>query len=428
MTSNRRSRNRSGRHVSGHPARRNAPAVAESLLRTFSEALLQSDPYGCEFNASNILGVLWEGSEFGRLEIIEEFIDMALDDRRVIENHPAGAVLLASLAAVAPQSRQDALRDVLQKKLDSSPEPWQLPPWFELIGGAELVGGVCLADVYGDQDNFLMAFSYPGFPTGDHLVVGLVDHNLHRIQDMFSRPATLQELESFDFTEDDAMVRQEFDPQQAADLLTPALEVTDMTIGEPFGEESASARMLLGARLRLLPSAQPTALPEITDRERTALVNAFMRTNAVEALTQNTSGDMITRDSARFITRCLVDYACDYGAGDPLRWSPAAAGLFLIDWAVRKVAWQPEDVLAVPDVMAEFVAYAGKRKKLPTRWIKETQAAIDQLAGDFFAAVMDGSHRGPSLELVEMMLADGVDLEQPEQMQQWIDRYNQSLG
>lgn len=426
--SNHHRRNRSGRHVSGHPARRQAPAVAESLLEMFGEALAQPDPYACELNASSILGVLWEGSEFSRTEIVEEFIDMVLNDRRVIERHPVGAVLLASLAAVAPPSRQDALREVLQSKLATSPQPWQLPSWFDLIGRAELTGGICLTDVYGDQHNFLMAFSYPGFPSGDHLVVGLVDHNLHLIKDMFSRPASLRELEDFDLAADDAMVKLDFDPQQASDLLNPALEITDMTIGEPFGEESASARMLLGARMSLLPAPAATTVAEVTDSERTTIVNAFMRTKAVEALTQPTSGDTITRDSVRFVTRCLIDYACDYGAGDPLRWSPIAAEIFLTDWAVRKVMWQPEDVIAVPDVMTEFVAYACKRKKLANRWVLETQATIDRFAGDFLMSVLDGSQRGPSLELVESMLADGVDLESPEQIQQWIDRYNQSLG
>jgi hypothetical protein len=49
------------------------------------------------------------------------------------------------------------------------------------------------------------------------------------------------------------------------------------------------------------------------------------------------------------LDHCLVA-RCDYGDGDPLRWSPTVVEMFLLDFLPRKAAMSMAEVRAVPYV------------------------------------------------------------------------------
>jgi len=64
----------------------------------------------------------------------------------------------------------------------------------------------------------------------------------------------------------------------------------------------------------------------------------------------------------RMLASYFVDFAADYGAGDPLRWSPIAVEIVLTDWFPRKVVAEDVTASAVPDALRRFTRYAGRRK------------------------------------------------------------------
>ena len=414
------------------PVRQNAPAsIVDAMLAAFAERLDDDGPLQSELLLSGLLGMAWGGSEWGRTEAAEALALEVIDANPT--RHPAGGLLLSLIGGVGPESLRERARGLRDAGVESGVARWRLPDWVDHIGMTSLGGSAIVTDVYGDQTSYYLEFSYPGAPQPEpHVLVVLVDYNLHLVKDMFVRvgPGILELLAALG-DEDDGTTLAEMDPQTAADDIWHHLGITDRTIGEPFGEESAETRYFAAARLAALPPPRPDAIdvPEVAEAERDRIVAAFMNTVAVKDLL---SGEGIPdappdRDSVRFIARVAIDYACDYGAGDPLRWSPTAVELFLTDWAPRKVNWEAEDVLWVPEVLDALVAYSGKRTRLSRRWIEETRAAVDEYGGDFLALELEGTSKGPAAQIVASMLADGVDLTDELAVQRWINRYNASL-
>ncbi len=418
------------------PARRQQrtggrPDIAGAALGAFAERLNDPGPLQCELLLSYLLGMAWAGSEWGRTEAAEALADELV--RAIPTGHPAGGLALATLARTGPQAIRPRALMRLETGLASAKCQWRMPAFTELLGTAELGRAEIATDVYGDQTSYYLEFSYPRAEDPEaHVLIVLVDYNLHLIKDMFIRvdPGIFEFLDDLR-AEDDGSEISPLDPQSASDDMWRHLAITDRTIGEVFGEESAETRYVLESRLERLPPARTDvdAVPEVSAVERDRVVAAFMKTAAVKRLLSGHGLDDAPpeRDTVRYIARLATDYACDYGVGDPLRWSPIAVELFLTDWAPRKVNWEAEDIPWVSEVLDALVAYCGKRTGLATRWIDETRNAVDEYGGDFLMLELEGSSKGPAAQLVASMLADGVDLTDERAVQEWIDRYNSLL-
>ncbi|MEZ5118246.1 MAG: hypothetical protein R2737_18480 [Candidatus Nanopelagicales bacterium] len=404
------------------------PAIADAVLSAFAERLNDDGPLQSELLLSYLLGMAWAGSEWGRTEAAEALAEEVM--RAPLRGHPAGGLALQTIARTGPASARQKARLLLESGRSAGATGWRLPEWADRIGTAELGRSAIATDVYGDQTSYYLGFSYPGVDRPEpHVLVVLVDYNLHLIKDMFVRVGSgffelLEEIQG----QDDGSTLGPMDPQAASDDLWRHLDVTDRTIGEVFGEESGETRYLLAARLDRLPPPRRDVddVPEVTVAERDRIVSAFMRTKAVKELL---SGEGVPdappgRDGVRYIARVALDYACDYGVGDPLRWSPMAAELFLTDWAPRKVHWEAEDIPWVPEVLDALVGYCGAKKGLDTRWIEETRAAVEEFGGDFLMLELQGSSKGPAGQIFASMLADGVDVTDDDAVQRWIARYN----
>jgi hypothetical protein len=120
----------------------------------------------------------------------------------------------------------------------------------------------------------------------------------------------------------------------------------------------------------------------------------------------------------------FVDFAADYGAGDPLRWSPTTVELILTDWFPHKVV--AEDVVAgaVPDALRRFTRYAGRLKGLAEASIAETIAAVGGYEKEYLAVMVDTSRYGPARTIVAAMAAESVDLSNPAAMSDWMEAFN----
>lgn len=123
----------------------------------------------------------------------------------------------------------------------------------------------------------------------------------------------------------------------------------------------------------------------------------------------------------------LIDYRCDAADGRPLRWSPAAAEILLVDWLPRKVAHEPEWFAQVPGVLAAMVRFAARRSGLDERFVAETLEAVERYGAPLADAAGDPERWGPAKGLVMRMRAEGVDLGDEDAVREWVEEFNHGL-
>ena len=202
------------------------------------------------------------------------------------------------------------------------------------------------------------------------------------------------------------------DAQTYADVLANGLHWCDTYLDPPVHDNVSPLVSLLRTRLRTLPAPRPIETPEVTERARRALVTAFRKSPEAAGLAD---ADL----AADF-----VNFACDYGSGDPLRWSPIAIEICLLDWFPRKISMDDEMAAGVPEAMRRWVRYAGRRKGLSDASLAESLGAIDQFEPEFRERMADPATFGPAKALVREMLADGVDITDEAAVQAWVDESN----
>jgi hypothetical protein len=165
--------------------------------------------------------------------------------------------------------------------------------------------------------------------------------------------------------------------------------------------------------VRGLPAVvPPTVRPD--DAARETLVDEFLATP-----------DAPPDDD---VTHAILDHCltarCDFGDGDPLRWSPTVVEMFLLDFLPRKAAMDTAQIRAVPDVLRRWIAFSLDRRGLERRWIDETQAAIQRFTPDFRRAMTDRSSLGPAEAITKAMLAEGIDPHDQGAVLAWIEAFN----
>jgi hypothetical protein len=170
---------------------------------------------------------------------------------------------------------------------------------------------------------------------------------------------------------------------------------------------------LLRARLRRLPPPREIERPEVPDAERRRIARAFAR-----------SRDAVKGADNDLLASWFIDFAADHGAGDPLRWSPIAVELCLLDFFPRKVLIEADAARDVPNVLRGFVRYAGARKKLSDGAIAETLETVDRFEAEFRRAMADEMAGGPAKSLALAAVAEGIDLTDPIALQRWIGDFN----
>ena len=122
------------------------------------------------------------------------------------------------------------------------------------------------------------------------------------------------------------------------------------------------------------------------------------------------AADLLSEPAAVTVCHSLIAYRCDYGDGDPLRWSPTLAGLCLLDHFPVKVSLDEPDVPLVPDVLAAWVGFAARRRHLPEPALARILDVIDSCRGDFPVAMGDVSRYSPAKRAAMHLLHRGIDL------------------
>ena len=121
-----------------------------------------------------------------------------------------------------------------------------------------------------------------------------------------------------------------------------------------------------------------------------------------------------------------LDWKWAYGDGHLGRWTPSDVREFLLAWCPRKLSVSAADAATIPASFAAFAAFLGDQGLLVSGSspVRELAAAATGLTADFVAAMGDETNFGMAKSLFAGALAEGVDLADADQMQEWMAAFN----
>jgi len=387
-------------------------AIVSSIRRDGGGLASVPDPLEAELFASGILA-MWHGDVLQGSEPYE-ILGTAIIRRLARKRDPDTLAVLLAIAAIATPPFSDAARQAIEHLRSASiPEPL----WSPTIRRPALVDAWISTDELDDQSHLLAAFAYEHRPP--HAINLIIDANFNGlIRDAFV--AYDPEKVRREWIRASGLPIRPLSEQALADRLGRGIEMFDTYLDPPVTDEAEQLMPLLRARLRLLPAPRPIDTPEVSEAEREALTAAFAASPQAAALGE------IDGYPATDLARWFIDFACDYGAGDPLRWSPIAVEILLTDWLPRKVVLESGEIDAVPGVLRSFVHHAADRKGLASHVFAETLEAIDRFARDFAEGMADEDRAGPAKEIALAMRTSGIDLTDDAAVQRWIEERNRA--
>ena len=164
----------------------------------------------------------------------------------------------------------------------------------------------------------------------------------------------------------------------------------------------------------------PDDYVEITLEERDALLEDFL--SSPEG--RRWRGD----EDAEDVAQLAIDFGAGYNHGGPLRWSPVVVEIFMTSWLARKVAREPGFFERVPEALHDWVKYAGRRQTCRRRRCARPSPRSRSAPRRCSHAVNDPAAWGPAKTFASAALDAGVDLTDPDDVERFLERYNDGLA
>jgi len=345
-------------------------------------------------------------------EEVERTIGPAIVLAAELAADPEALAVLRALAAVGEDDLATEARAAAGRLARAGvPDP----PWASEIGSAQLVDAWVLRDPYDDQEGYYATFRYPGRPP--HTLMALYDENLGAIiKDGLAAYSMADPSEHRRRAEAEPGARvEDAEPGRMAARVVEAITSGDLYLDNDWTEDFKHTRALLLSRMRTLPvEPLPEPAEPLGEEARAALTDEFLSSPFAP----------VAEEAALIVARCL-DARCDYGDGDPIRWSPIVVELFMLDFLPRKAILNTAEIRAVPDVLRAWVRFALTKRGLDERWIVETEEAVTRFAPEFRRAVTDQRSFGPAKAMANAMLSDGIDLMDQDAVDGWIAGFNE---
>lgn len=309
------------------------------------------------------------------------------------------SALLAAIGELAPD---ELVRARARRAIAGRGHP--LPGWLGLLGRAKAGRVMEMVHVLGDGDNVMVEVLLPA-PKGAAAALSIVvyiDHNLGTVvKDAFVVPRPLADLVAMMKEHSEAPNDTEWrdlGPGAARARITEAVQHGALMY-PPFESDSWPAcRPLVEWAARLLPEGGTGYLrPEWDDGAKAALTEAFFASPHARGLDDHDQRDLF---------ESVLWFATDYGPGDPLRWSPSAVEILLLDWLPRKIVAPAQFLAKAPRLLRAFIAYAHGERRIRPGLTDETLAAVDRFEPDYQKVVRSPRPQGPAALLAAMGVLD----------------------
>jgi Domain of unknown function (DUF6398) len=401
----RRSAKRSARR-SGHPARHSTQQHAEDgldLLGDAEAALAADHPLQMLLLASGLIDLLdpRNNDPFDRSPEPESPTLAEMLTAFVTSQDPAAAALAWTMAQM---SGDDLVRSRLVRDLGA--RSFLLPSWMHQLNKIEIIAAEQITDTVRDGYNIVVQVRLAGH---DLTTVTYIDFNMGIIvKDNFVSDKGLDEFNQL--WQEHADTRhtslEALSPADARARISDAIERGAITIPRAESEDWPETRPLLEWIARQLPEGGIGLVrPEWSEEAREALANRFLASRY---------GAGLDLPDDQSIVGDLIFYRADYGFGDPLRWSPTAIEILMIDWYPRKIVADQSYLRRMPIVLRAFVQFAHADLGLDQEVTGEALDAIDSYEDDYLEAIGKPRRQGPEAILEAVGVLDPLDDDYPE--------------
>ncbi len=422
----RKAQGRSGPSATHRPSRpREADTELAELLAGLAEIAARDadqpeDALDAEQWASTMLGTMHAAPLPLGEDVAATFLPGFVDALENLGTRKALATLRA-LAAVCPPEHEKTTRTAADRLAGTGLGE---PAWTAGLAAAQPTAAALMCEeAFDDGVSVMIEFAAPDVET--HTVGIYIDHNMGGlVKDVFLA-GPLSEVRaqlSHQAPDQVGLTIRDLGLAEARARAEAAFDVLDHTWDPPVNEDVGAMRALIDARLRRLPEgfALSDEHVEATPEEREALFENFL--SSPEG--HRWRGD----EDAEEVTELAIDFGADYNHGGPLRWSPVVVEIFMTSWLARKVTREPEFFERVPEVLRDWVTYAGRRRGVPSAPLREAVAAVKEYREEMLEVVTDPEAWGPAKAFAVAALEAGIDLADPEQVERFIQRYNDGLA
>lgn len=330
----------------------------------------------------------------------------------------------------APSARAELTRQVqrLESKIGA-------PSWADALWNATAVGGWRGFDDLGDLDNIGVELRWPGGWSDQVLFASIVVQEGPFVQDFVV--TTIDEYRQvfgpgtpWPVAPGDPPCRADvmrhldaMDPAEAVGRISHAMDITAMMIDPPVAEDSYMFVPLARQVLSNLHSVDPPELAEASHDEREDLIKDFLNADGVAKQLGYQDSPELAQEVGEFC-ELFIDYAEDYAGGDIHRWSPMAVEGFLNYYARKVISDAETDELLGP-VFGAWIDYCHRVKGWAESVTAEALATLDE----HYDLILDGDLQGldsPAGELLRIAVERGLDLEDPEAIQELVASWNAS--
>ncbi len=298
------------------------------------------------------------------------------------------------------------------------------PPWATGVGCARPVAA---AQQYEEafDDGVSVMIEFDGHDNEPHTLGIYIDHNMGGlVKDVFLAGPLSEVRPKLNVRAPNGVrlgVR-DLDLAEARARVMAALDVLDHTYAPPVDEDVSRLRALIDARIDLLPDgfALDDEYEEIPQVERDRMLEAFLKSRNG----QRWRGD----EDAEDVVATAIDFGADYNYGGPLRWSPVVVEIFMTGWVARKVIREPAYFELMPEVLADWVAYAGAQRGVRGKALREAIDAVATYREEMLDAIGDPDAWGPAKAFAAAAQAAGVDLSDRGAVDEFVEQYNEQLA
>ena len=384
-----------------------------------SDAGKPTDALDAEQWASSVIGTMRAHPLMGH-EVEAMFVEGFIAALEDLETPAALATLRAIGAVCASEYVQRACAAGDRLAALGLPEP----TWGAELGtAAPRAAALMYEEAFDDGASVMVEFTAPGVQT--HTIGIYIDHNIGGlVKDVFlAGPLSEVRAHMERRAPDQAgLAIRDLALAEARARVEAALSMLDHTYDPPVDEDVRPMRALIEARMRALPDGFDLGddYVEVTPEEREALLEDFLASPEG----RRWRGDADAEDVAEL----AIDFGAGYNHGGPLRWSPVVVEIFMTSWLARKVTREPAFFQRVPGVLRDWVKYAGRRRCVPSAPLREAVAAVDEYRQEMLDAVDDPLAWGPAKTFAVAALDSGVDLTDRDEVERFIQRYNDGLA